>query len=418
MNRGLFRAKSFDRMASPEQIDQNLNIITPKWWLLLFASFLFILLFLIWGVFGTLNTKVYGTGVVITEGGLEAVQSQFGGEISEIYIAENKHVNAGDVVAKIIIHPREAELKKLKNQLEIHRARLEKLDEETEIETAAVKNKYKFLRLKENFSLESKKKDYELKKWETQEFSKLLNKGAVSKLRYSDAMVEVNNLFASVNIIEKGLPLLDVNERIELAQKKVEQVDDRKEFDILAGQIESIENQLMKDSTIKSKYTGMASSYFYAPGDYIREGDVIGMIDPDNHGVVVYAMFASDDGKKIVVGSKAYISPSTVNKEKYGTMVGTVTKVTRYPVTSKAMENYFQSDSLVKKFSKIDSPIGVEIYLDRDESTVSGYKWTNGKGPAIEITRGTSVSASVTVKKEAPVELLIPFLRKITGINA
>ncbi|MBK2357787.1 NHLP bacteriocin system secretion protein [Francisella hispaniensis] len=416
MNWSLFRKKSIDRIASPEQIDQNLKIISPKWWLLLISSFLLVLLFMIWGIFGILNTRVYGTGVIITKGGLQAIQTQFSGEISDVYIHLNSYVNKGDIVAKIILHDREIELKKLKDKLYTLKLKFDKLNDQLAIESQAIRNKYKILRIKDSFLLESKKKDYDLKEWEVSEFKKLLGNGAVSKLRYSDTMVEVNNLKASVDTIEKSLPLLDINEEIELSRKEVELVGYRKEYEFLKGQVEITQSHLEEDSLIRSKYTGYVTPYFHDQGDFLKAGDTIAMIQPADIETVAEVMFPADVGKKITVGSKAYISPSTASKEHYGMMEGVVSAVTKYPLSSDAMKNFFISDNLVRALSKIESPIGVEITLYRDKKTKSGYKWTNGAGPDMEISDGTLVSANVIIKKQAPVELLIPFLRKITGI--
>ena len=160
-------------------------------------------------MFGTLNSRVYGTGVLIRQGGLQVVQSKFNGELLETKIDNNSYVRKGEVVAKIVIHDRDAELKKLKDRFNISKIKLDKIENEINIQIKAINNRYKFLRIKENFLLDSKKKDYELKKWEVKEFQKLLGVGAVSKLRYSDTMVEVNNLEAAVYTIKKSLPLLD-----------------------------------------------------------------------------------------------------------------------------------------------------------------------------------------------------------------
>ncbi|WP_395166622.1 NHLP bacteriocin system secretion protein [Francisella salimarina] len=418
MDKSLFRKASIARIASPEQIDQNLKIISPKWWLLLVACFVLVTLFMIWGIWGTINTRVYGSGVMITQGGLKVVQTQFTGEISEVYIDFNTYVHKGDIVAKIIIHDREEELEKLKDKLHISKLKLDKLKDQIDIEVRAIKNKYKLLRIKESFSLKSKKKDYDLKNWEVSEFQKLLNQGAVSKLRYSDAMVEVNNLAASVGTIEKGLPLLDINEEIELARQKIELVDYKKEYEFLQSQVQSTQSQLEEDSLIRSGYTGYATPYFLKPGDFVRAGDKIVEVQPEDRETVAIVLFPANMGKKITVGSQAHISPTTANQDEYGTMIGTVGRVTKYPVGPTAMENFFTNDALVRTLSQIQNPIGVEITLEKDDKTKSGYKWTNGKGPDIKITDGTLISGNVIVKKQAPIELVIPFLRKVTGLKS
>jgi HlyD family secretion protein len=101
MDNSLFRKKTLDRISSPEKIDVNLKIISPKWWIMLLSALILLILFLAWGLFGTLNSRVYGTGVLIRQGGLQVVQSKFNGELLETKIDNNSYVRKGEVVAKI-----------------------------------------------------------------------------------------------------------------------------------------------------------------------------------------------------------------------------------------------------------------------------------------------------------------------------
>jgi len=57
------------------------------------------------------------------------------------------------------------------------------------------------------------------------------------------------------------------------------------------------------------------------------------------------------------------------------------------------------------------------VRLKRDESTVSGYRWAVGRGPALRLTSGTLTKAEITTRVRRPVELIVPMLRKLSGIT-
>jgi len=53
-----------------------------------------------------------------------------------------------------------------------------------------------------------------------------------------------------------------------------------------------------------------------------------------------------------------------------------------------------------------------KLSLKIDKNTVSGYQWTSAQGPPYKITNGTLCKATVVVKKQPPVTLVVPFLKK------
>jgi hypothetical protein len=70
MKREIFRSAALNRMSSPEQLDQMLEVTTPKYWIALVAVGLMLLCGLAWGFFGRMTTKAMGHGMVIqTPGG-------------------------------------------------------------------------------------------------------------------------------------------------------------------------------------------------------------------------------------------------------------------------------------------------------------------------------------------------------------
>jgi hypothetical protein len=65
MKREIFRSAALNRMSSPEQLDQMLEVTTPKYWIALVAVALMLLCGLAWGFYGRMTTKAMGRGMVI-----------------------------------------------------------------------------------------------------------------------------------------------------------------------------------------------------------------------------------------------------------------------------------------------------------------------------------------------------------------
>lgn len=116
-------------------------------------------------------------------------------------------------------------------------------------------------------------------------------------------------------------------------------------------------------------------------------------------------------GKNIKPGMDVKIYPSTVNKQEYGHINGTVAKVSDYVTSTEEMRNMLGDDSLVQNFSNSGPVMQVRCSLKPDSNSVSGYEWSNRKGMTVELLPGTTVNADIVVEKKAPITMLIPWLK-------
>ena len=81
------------------------------------------------------------------------------------------------------------------------------------------------------------------------------------------------------------------------------------------------------------------------------------------------------------------------------------------------MTAVLHNDQLVKVFSKDGAPYAMSVFLERDDSTTSGYRWAVGQGPPIRLTSGTLTRAEITTRRQRPFDLVVPLFRRLTGID-
>ena len=98
-------------------------------------------------------------------------------------------------------------------------------------------------------------------------------------------------------------------------------------------------------------------------------------------------------------------------------MVGTVQDVSDFPVTPQGMTSVLHNEQLVKLFSHDGAPYAVAVSLQQDDSTTSGYRWAVGKGPEAHLTSGTLAQAEITTRNRRPLDLVVPLIKKLTGID-
>lgn len=117
------------------------------------------------------------------------------------------------------------------------------------------------------------------------------------------------------------------------------------------------------------------------------------------------------DAKKVKPGMKVQISPSSIKKEEFGSLVGAIVSVAEFPSSVSAIKATLGNDELVKTFSQIRAPVEIQVELEPDSTTFSGYKWSSSAGPQAKLSSGTIATASIIVEEQAPISLVLPFLR-------
>ena len=77
-----------------------------------------------------------------------------------------------------------------------------------------------------------------------------------------------------------------------------------------------------------------------------------------------------------------------------------------------------QNQKMVEDLSKKGPPIEVRVALVPDATTFDWYKWTSSKGPPVPIRPGTLCTGSAIVRRQPPIQLVIPLMKKyILGIG-
>ena len=97
-------------------------------------------------------------------------------------------------------------------------------------------------------------------------------------------------------------------------------------------------------------------------------------------------------------------------------LLGKVTCVAEFPSTSRGMTRLLGNEALVTKLMQQGPPIQVNVALERDPSTPTGYRWSSSRGPSLKISSGTLASGDIVVQEDRPFRLVIPKVREATGL--
>lgn len=117
MNRPIFREKALEKLSSPDNIHEVIQVTSAKSWLAIFALTGLMFAFLGWAIFGEIPKIADGQGIMIQSGGIAEINSLGAGIIREIKVNEGDIVKQGDTIAIIEQPELELHLKNYKAKL-------------------------------------------------------------------------------------------------------------------------------------------------------------------------------------------------------------------------------------------------------------------------------------------------------------
>ncbi len=183
--------------------------------------------------------------------------------------------------------------------------------------------------------------------------------------------------------------------------------------------IAQLKLQLTQSGQIISKFDGRVLSVSVLPGQIVSAGTRIGTIEAEDPNTKLSSLvyFADKDGKQIKPGMTVQVTPSVVKRDRYGGIVGVVTNVSAFPVTTQDITAQVGNEDLARSLANSNAArLQVMVQLQEDPNTTSGYKWSSSIGPALKISSGTTTFVRVKVGEVAPISYIIPIFRSLTGI--
>lgn len=414
-----FRDQALKELHSPDQLDTLIQVVPERAWIWLWAIYLLLGSLILWGIFGSIPTRVQGRGILLVENGLvyNAVSPPGGGRIVKILITQGNIVKKGDIIA-YLERPDLAEKVNLERayliQLKNEQAELIKTSERelTERDKSIIQQQEKL-----NSSLEKEKanlKDIEKVLSLKEEYFK---KGYVV---LQDIESTRRDYYATEDRINQVTVQLEQNknQQSDFEEQWRKQLKD-KELSVLAEQLkfDNLESELVISKAVQSPVEGIVISINTSIGKMVQEGGSIATITNLGEGLDALVFMLPHEGERVSVGMRALATPVTIEKEEYGSMIGKVLNVSTFPEASDTIVAILHNPDLAKEFAKEGAPIGIRVRLEKDPNTASGYKWTSSKGPNQPIIPGTLVDARITVREQAPISLIIPAFKKLLRIS-
>ncbi|MEI8394983.1 MAG: NHLP bacteriocin system secretion protein [Rhodospirillaceae bacterium] len=418
MAAGIFREQALERLSSPEQLDQAMRVAKPTGWLAIGLFLVLTVVAAVWATVSTAPIMVRGQGILIQMGGVVDIVSASDGRLLELSVDTGTRVEKGQLVAVIALPEQEQKLvsaRKALQELEDQRSRV------TDLQTRDRSSRKSFARMQRT---------------NLEQTIGFLNERlrSLEERQAAQEMLWEKRLIAKQLVVEARLMVTTAKEQIAKAKSDIEGLDvadrqreDQNEHELMALSLQignarrtvgEYEVSLRENGQVRATAGGTVAETKVSPGDVVGRGmPLFSLVSgkgnlPARDGLVAEMFIAAADGKKVKPGMAVLASPSTVKREQYGSILGTVRTVADIPATSEGMMRLLKNRQLVQELSQGGAPIKIEVELESAD-TPSGFHWSSSRGPELVIDQGTLVSALITIRRVRLITMMFPMLEPL-----
>ena len=475
----LFRPQALEHSASPEQLDQLVQVVSPKRWLALTALGLLVSAGTAWSLFGQIPLTVTGKGVLIYPSDVVTVQSPGAGPLRSIEVKPGQWVKAGDTLALLDQTELETQLRlaqekliqlRLQDQtaqrLKSERSGLEQgviaqqrraLDQDLRSQqslTPTLQARAEASLRQERQALQQRLETLKTRlpiyqtRWEN--WQRVAEQGALSKEEVLRVQLEYQEIQNEINQVETQLETLDLRDteaqrdylatlsRITDLQAQLQDLDARtaaqaeqdsitsaqrqKEIKDTEATIARLTEQLSRSQRITSDHDGQVIEVLAQPGQRLETGMPLVMMaaQDSNTPLTSVAFLPVSEGKKIRAGMAIQATPTTVKREEYGGILGTVAEVSSFPITQAGAARLVGHPDILPGIMGQGPHIAVFAALEPDHSAnnPSQLRWSaSPQGPNQPMTPGMTTTVRITVDQRRPISYVLPILKQWAGFG-
>ena len=413
-----FRAVALQRAQSPEQLDHLVRITRPFDWMLILAICIALVAAVTWGVVGRVPTRAEGQGILISGGGrvVEAASSA-AGRLATISVTVGDRVSQGQPIAEIVqtdIQQRHAASVEVFREKERQHA---DLIEKTKRELAVKAQNLGKLEAAFNQVIKATTQRIDFLSVDVKNLEDLLAKGLTTRRSFEERRRDLTDAQQRREDTQNEiLKLRSQQTDLETQRERENQTsefalnDARRQMDATAG-------QLTQNTQIISPIEGRVLEIKISAGAVLAVGTPVIAIESEGSKLEALIFIPAERGKNVKLGMPVRIEPSTVKREEFGSMVGTVVTISDFPMTPQGMAAVLHNDNLVTRFTKEGAAYAATVSLEQDPDNISGYRWAVGKGPPVRLSSGTLTRAEITTRRQRPLDLVVPLFRRLTGID-
>ena len=379
-------------------VDEAMHRRGHPWaWILSASVILFVVVFFVWAGNAMIDDVTRGMGQVIPAQGVQPIQSEYGGTITDVLVSENEHVLRGQPVVTISNIIYAAGLKDLRTrsvELGLALKRLTAEDENRELlfteqeqkdhpEAAAAQMRVYQTRKEQHEGQvqllesriqqrrqdvaearerkESSEKQLEVLRVQEETYKRYVASGSVTRLQYIEVqqrLVEaegsLNSAVQAILQSESGVQAAEEALGNLVAERRASIADEinktRTELSTIDQQILSSDEKVTR-TELRSPVEGDVKQVILKKGSVAKPAETILEILPTDGALEIEARFSPQDRGFLFVNQEAMVKVTAFDFSIYGGLEATITKISNDTIEDKKGEPWYEVRFVTKRKS-------------------------------------------------------------------
>lgn len=412
----IFRKVALDRLSSPEQLDQLMQVTTSKGWMALATLGTLLVAAIAWSIVGSIPERIAGRGILLQSGGVFEVVSQSGGRVADLPIRVGDVITEGQVIARLAQPQLAEQIQQARTRAAELKVQYEEMrrftDREAELQAISLAERQANL----SKSIETAEVSLTALSEKIEVQDQLVGQGLITRQTLLNTIQEHARVKEAVRADQNQLTELRVQGLQAQNRRQQELQTRRNQLTEAQRELANLESDLDRQSQVTSAYSGRVLEVMAEQGGIVDRGSpilTVSLIGKATTNLQAVFYVPSAHGKKVKRGMEIQIAPSTVKKEEFGYLLARVTYVSDFPATQQGMQRVLKNSQLVNALSGNDAPYEIHADLIPDVGNPSQYRWSSSEGPPLSIQSGTLAAANIVVTRRRPILMVLPQLGQV-----
>jgi adhesin transport system membrane fusion protein len=392
------RDENEEKLTYMHDVDEAMYRRGHPWaWILSASVLLFVMVFFLWANGAMIDDVTRGQGQVIPAQGVQPIQSEYGGAITDILVAENDAVQRNQPLVSIsnvmaVSGFRDLQIRSVELMFTLRRLTAE--DQGGELPyTEQEHNEYPetveaqlrlFATRKEQYAVQiqlleaqreqrnqdvaearerkdSSEKQLELLRVQEETYRKYMESGSVTRLQYIEIQQrvvalegELNSATQSIGRAESGVHAAEERLGNLLAERRASIAD---EINKTRTELNAIEQQILSSgervtrTELRSPVEGTVKRILLKKGSVAKPAETILEVLPTEGALEVEARFQPQDRGFLFVNQQAMVKVTAFDFSIYGGLEATITKISNDTIEDKKGEPWYEVRFVTKRKS-------------------------------------------------------------------
>ncbi len=394
--------------------EKDVGVVSFAAWLALGGVAAGVIAAIGWSFAGEIPSKVTGNCIFATAGGLVELPALAAGRVADVSVKPGDRIRKGDTLV-MIAQP------DLEERIRRARARQEELGSRTrnlsslsrrgvELSDDVLRQRSEFL--KQQIALAQSR--VRIATDQHASARQLLADELVTRRAIEDAERELRAAEIAVRDLSRQFSDIERTRTDTLKRESDERSSAELELSEARRELAALESEKVRNTAVVSAFEGRVIEVKVGKGMLIsRDTPLISIERSGGEGLHVVMFVPAGDGKKIELGAEAQLVPAVVRREEHGHVLGKVSFVSDYPATPKALLSVLGSEELVRDLASVAAPYEIHISLERDAGAL---RWSRKAAERPELGSGTLCRGEIIVRRERPIGLAIPALKRESAL--